>query len=242
MKCPKCDDAALVPRKVKGAGTELDRCPSCKGLWFDDGELPEVLGAPGPSPRVPPQAKRRDLACPRCGEPLYTCCYPGTVVLVERCRACAGTWLDDREVNRVHAARASADAAAARQAQAAQEYELPGADGGREPAGGAAARAPSGRRPPPLPSRPARACMAPASAAVRPMMRCPKCAATVPKDSECAQCGVIVERYLAAEARRRDRERRLAEEFPYGQGLKGRLLRFVNGTIERFTGWDVNGS
>ena len=213
MKCPKCDDAALVPRKVKGAGTELDRCPSCKGLWFDDGEL----GAPGPSPRVPPQAKRRDLACPRCGEPLYTCCYPGTVVLVERCKACAGTWLDDREINRVHAARASADAAAARQAQtAAQEFELPGADGGREPAGGAAARAPAVRRPPPLPPR--------------------------PKDDECAQCGVIVEKYLAAEARRRDRERRLTEEFPEGQGLKGRLLRFVNGTIERFTGWDVSGA
>jgi Zn-finger nucleic acid-binding protein len=43
-RCPKCA-AALVPvtyRKV-----ELDKCSSCEGLWFDCGELDQVLAQEG---------------------------------------------------------------------------------------------------------------------------------------------------------------------------------------------------
>ena len=66
-------------------------------------------------------------------------------------------------------------------------------------------------------------------------MVCPKCGAIGPKGDECTQCGVFVEKYRLAAARRRDAERRLAEEYPEGTGLKGMLLRFVNGSIERLT-------
>lgn len=40
MKCPKCG-ADLEEFSFKGL--ELDRCNECKGLWFDKGELQELL-------------------------------------------------------------------------------------------------------------------------------------------------------------------------------------------------------
>jgi Zn-finger nucleic acid-binding protein len=35
--CPKCQTAYLDA--VRHAGVEVDICPSCKGMFFDDGEL-----------------------------------------------------------------------------------------------------------------------------------------------------------------------------------------------------------
>jgi hypothetical protein len=40
--CPKCEGARLHPMKKRGV--ELDICPNCKGLFFDEKELELVLG------------------------------------------------------------------------------------------------------------------------------------------------------------------------------------------------------
>lgn len=39
--CPKCQKAPM--QLVNYRGVELDYCPSCKGLYFDMGELKEVI-------------------------------------------------------------------------------------------------------------------------------------------------------------------------------------------------------
>ena len=36
MRCPKCYTAM---EQVKYAGTEVDRCVNCNGIWFDAGEV-----------------------------------------------------------------------------------------------------------------------------------------------------------------------------------------------------------
>jgi len=41
--CPKCQGQAL--HTYMRAGVELDRCPSCGGLFFDYGELDKVMNA-----------------------------------------------------------------------------------------------------------------------------------------------------------------------------------------------------
>lgn len=43
--CPRCDMrlATMVSEREKGVPIELDRCPQGHGIWFDDGELIEVL-------------------------------------------------------------------------------------------------------------------------------------------------------------------------------------------------------
>ena len=39
--CPNCQDASL--RVIRRERVEVDFCPACKGIFFDEGELPLVL-------------------------------------------------------------------------------------------------------------------------------------------------------------------------------------------------------
>jgi len=39
--CPKCQGQQM--KRYMRAGVELDRCPACKGLFFDYGELDKVM-------------------------------------------------------------------------------------------------------------------------------------------------------------------------------------------------------
>lgn len=70
MNCPTCP--SLLVSLTVGA-IELDECPRCLGMWFDDGELKTFLGArleaKGLAQRFVPLEKQRASgagACPRC--------------------------------------------------------------------------------------------------------------------------------------------------------------------------------
>ena len=39
--CPKCQSGQMMERKIDGV--KVDYCKSCKGLYFDHGELDEIL-------------------------------------------------------------------------------------------------------------------------------------------------------------------------------------------------------
>ena len=39
MKCPKCNSDLSIE---KFKGVEVDRCPSCKGLWLDYHEMDQL--------------------------------------------------------------------------------------------------------------------------------------------------------------------------------------------------------
>jgi Zn-finger nucleic acid-binding protein len=45
MKCPNCNDQALVMSERQGV--EIDYCPSCRGIWLDRGELDKLLERAG---------------------------------------------------------------------------------------------------------------------------------------------------------------------------------------------------
>ncbi len=98
MKCPNCRTPDLVPVKTTDGAFALDACPTCKGVWFDDGELRGALAVPGVAQQVPGHAFQAvGRACPRCSAPLFEHCFPGTQVLVDGCRQCQGVWLDGGE-------------------------------------------------------------------------------------------------------------------------------------------------
>jgi uncharacterized protein len=40
MKCPVCGGSL---RAVERMGVSLDHCPTCQGLWLDQGELTELV-------------------------------------------------------------------------------------------------------------------------------------------------------------------------------------------------------
>lgn len=41
MKCPRCDSSLLELRER--SGFVLERCPSCRGIWIDRGELEALV-------------------------------------------------------------------------------------------------------------------------------------------------------------------------------------------------------
>src|SRR5437870_617540 len=43
MKCPKCPDSSLYRFSFPHTpNVDLDACPTCKGIWVDDGELQKI--------------------------------------------------------------------------------------------------------------------------------------------------------------------------------------------------------
>ncbi|MCH8275248.1 MAG: zf-TFIIB domain-containing protein [Armatimonadetes bacterium] len=93
-------------------GVNLDVCPKCAGIWFDDGELrrirkmgPDSLGALDDEvkPEIPdetqPESKRH---CPNCDGPLYRYRYLYTSPIeLDACRACGGCWVEDGELKKM---------------------------------------------------------------------------------------------------------------------------------------------
>lgn len=101
MQCPRCA-VALERKTVRGRVTEIDRCPTCGGIWFDDGEIAELLGMPRSGVRmIPAEARAARLPCPRCNQALYIFAYPGTMTVVEGCRQCGGIRLDAGEFEEI---------------------------------------------------------------------------------------------------------------------------------------------
>lgn len=105
MKCPKCASSHLKQILVKGPDINVDRCPDCKGIWFDGGELEAILGVAAKELSVPLRAKKCGPLCPRCIEPLRTFQYPQTLVNVDMCKKCNGLWFDASELKEIKAVR-----------------------------------------------------------------------------------------------------------------------------------------
>jgi len=104
MKCPHCN-TPLAERKVRGQPVALDYCKLCNAAWFDESELPRLLGRdPERQVEVPPNAIRMDKTlCPKCKEPMYMFGYPGTGRVIEGCGKCGGLWLDNHDLEEIKA-------------------------------------------------------------------------------------------------------------------------------------------
>jgi Zn-finger nucleic acid-binding protein len=94
--CPKCS------RPMHGwtsSGVELDHCHTCRGLWFDRGELARHFANLGSDIREADLSVGQPtaLSCPRCQDVQLT----RTVlegIAVEGCPQCGGFFLDGGEV------------------------------------------------------------------------------------------------------------------------------------------------
>ena len=101
-------------------GAQLDRCPEGHGIWFDRGELPQVVrneqaprtaderseaaeqasNAPGAAVVAEVDAERRP--CPVCTTPMQLTEYAGSGVAIDECPR-HGVWLDAGELERIEA-------------------------------------------------------------------------------------------------------------------------------------------
>jgi len=108
VNCPACL-SQLTP--LNYGRIELDTCPECSGLWFDQGELKQVSAMMDDRARGLPldpweQVRKMSVKvgkrkCPRCQAPLGVVCYPHPKVEVDVCLLCAGVWLDSDELNKI---------------------------------------------------------------------------------------------------------------------------------------------
>ncbi len=101
--CP--DDAAALERR-KVHGLDLDACPVCAGVYFDEGEIAALVGdGPHALGEVERAVAPSDLAvvenpapkrCPGCRSLMvaYAYCYSSDARL-DGCERCGGVWVQD---------------------------------------------------------------------------------------------------------------------------------------------------
>lgn len=117
MNCPACKSELIVIEKEE---IELDYCPNCRGLWFDEGELALLWEKGGvkeelaPVSEAPPaRTAERKRSCPRCRRKMEKRLLgKDSKVVVDVCPVKEGLWFDAGEL-----------AAVVRQHQAGQDTE-----------------------------------------------------------------------------------------------------------------------
>lgn len=114
MRCPACSSLLTKDFEI---GIELDVCPACGGIWFDDGELRTLMEQGEQAvqhvekeavPHREQVAKTSERQCPACRIPLDTYCYNySSTVKLDSCRKCGGIWVDNGELDAILACQAS---------------------------------------------------------------------------------------------------------------------------------------
>lgn len=107
MKCVKCEGEL---KRVQVGGADVDQCEKCAGIWFDMGELAQVLDA-ADAERLRQAPAKRDTdqstgVCPRCGggAKLVRLAAPGRKGFkIDTCLVCYGRWLDGGEFQKLNA-------------------------------------------------------------------------------------------------------------------------------------------
>ena len=97
IACPKCSH---LMDQWESRGVALDHCNSCKGLWFDEGELTRHFANTGSkiSENDLKMARDTSLICPRC-KPKRLSMARFAGVEVDTCDQCRGIFLDLGEVH-----------------------------------------------------------------------------------------------------------------------------------------------
>ncbi len=105
MKCPVCKVHLIVVERHK---IELDYCISCKGFWFDTGELKllyETLNLnllQEIKPAVVHDTTEPKRNCPLCDKEMNKIkIEENSNVLLDKCPGGQGIWIDGGELSRI---------------------------------------------------------------------------------------------------------------------------------------------
>jgi uncharacterized protein len=112
LTCPR-DQSKLATLQYE-EGIEVDQCPTCAGMWLDDGELEaiqkktghdykkqlsELPNDVGASITVVEQLDQGPITCPKCNVEMssreYAYC---SQIIVDTCPEGCGVWLDRGEI------------------------------------------------------------------------------------------------------------------------------------------------
>jgi len=108
MKCPSCK-AQL--KKAIFYNTEVDYCPTCLGLFFEQEELRIAKDEKDKNlqwldfdlwkDKTKFKINKANLLCPLCQMPFYSVNYGDSKIRVEICTVCKGIWLDRGEFKKI---------------------------------------------------------------------------------------------------------------------------------------------
>lgn len=83
----------------------IDRCPACRGTWYDDGELKALLGPHYDYDTLMQNMEPEEstLTCPACRVPMIGLEYHARrfTVNLDHCTHCRGFWLDHGELDQL---------------------------------------------------------------------------------------------------------------------------------------------
>ncbi len=101
MNCPKCRIEEMKTETI--GGVEIERCPVCKGMYFDKGELERMLeqeAGTGDTFAFSATSDAMDKVaayCPHCEKDMGSSMGPADV-RVDRCDSCGAVFLDQGEL------------------------------------------------------------------------------------------------------------------------------------------------
>ncbi len=108
MKCPISHGNL---KKATFYGTEVDYCPDCLGIWFEQDELTLAkdekiknlnwLDIDLWENESDFKVSKKTKACPKCEVPLYEVNYGDSDIKVDICSLCMGVWLDRGEFQKI---------------------------------------------------------------------------------------------------------------------------------------------
>lgn len=108
MQCPDCKKPLS---KTLLHNVEVDYCPICLGLWFEDEELRWAKDEKDSNLNWLDvdlwkylrkfEISRSGRLCPECRMPLYEVDYDKSKVRIDVCTVCRGAWLDRGEFVRI---------------------------------------------------------------------------------------------------------------------------------------------
>jgi len=110
MNCPRCKTDLTKEIIMSSSGSiEIDKCASCEGLWFDNGELSHFEKLIEPTlleiKNIPSkEIQMIQLHCPMCEDhpAMLKRSHPRDKnVVIDYCKKCKGVWLDYGELDAI---------------------------------------------------------------------------------------------------------------------------------------------
>jgi Zn-finger nucleic acid-binding protein len=110
LGCPVCSGCSMTPIKDPEISLEIDFCPFCRGLWFDNEEIRSFIKSRKFRELFLAEKERRKIipltadhlkarSCPRCLRKMEERTHCD--VAFDFCTTCHGIWLDDGEINQI---------------------------------------------------------------------------------------------------------------------------------------------
>ena len=107
MKAPLCPACQSKMQSEFVNGFQIDICPSCLGIWFDEGELGKMANLPKQSfepSNVLPTVQSEPLTriCPNCASNLESTQYQyKSSITIDCCPTCGGIFVDQGELDEI---------------------------------------------------------------------------------------------------------------------------------------------